>query len=344
MPERPDHEALASLLTVRDWLRWAVSRFNAAGIAYGHGTTNALDEAAFLILKTLHLPIDQLEPWLEARLVQSERIAVVDVIERRIATRKPAAYLINEAWIGGHAFYVDERVIVPRSLLGELLDKGLSPLVPDPADVSRVLDLCTGSGCLAILAALTFPRARIDATDISGDALAVAARNVASHALDERISLLAGDLFAPVKNQRYDLILANPPYVPENTVASFPPEHRAEPALAHAGGPDGLDLVRRILKGAPDHLAPSGHIVVEVGASRPLLEAEYPRLPFVWLDTEESQGEVFWLKAADLAPLRRPRRSLTDVPTCCAAALIGLEQDRFGLNHFTCIRDAPAEA
>ena len=308
MPERPPNDMLSSLVTVRDWLRWAVSRFNAAGIAYGHGTTNALDEAAFLILKTLHLPIDQLEPWLEARLVDSERMALLDVIERRIATRKPAPYLVNEAWIGSHAFYVDERVIVPRSLLGELLSKGLSPLIPDPADVARVLDLGTGSGCLAILAALTFPQSQVDASDVSAEALAVAARNVRHYGLDERISLLAGDLFAPVKDQRYDLIVANPPYVAEATMASFPPEHRAEPALAHAGGSDGLTLVRRILAEAAEFLAPSGHLLVEVGTGRPLLEAEYPRLPFVWLDTEESEGEVFWLGADDFASRRHAPR------------------------------------
>lgn len=306
MPDRPEHDALTSLITLRDWLRWAVSRFNAAGIAYGHGTTNAIDEAAFLLLKTLHLPIDQLDPWLDTRLTVSERAALLDLVDRRIATRQPAPYLVNEAWIGGHAFYVDQRVIVPRSLLGELLNKGLSPLIPDPADVTRVLDLCTGSGCLAILAALTYPHAQIDATDVSADALAVAARNVASYALDERVSLFAGDLFAPVENRRYDLIVANPPYVAEAVMASFPPEHRAEPALAHAGGPDGLSLVRRILAAAADHLTPNGHVAVEVGTGRPLLEAEYARLPFVWLDTEDSEGEVFWLKEKDLAGLSRP--------------------------------------
>ena len=303
------HEALASLVTVRDWLRWSVSRFNAAGISYGHGTTNALDEAAFLLLKTLHLPIDQLEPWLEARLTDSERAAVHDVIERRITTRKPAPYLVNEAWIGGHAFYVDERVIVPRSLLGELLAKGLSPVVPDPGGIELVLDLCTGSGCLAILSALTFPHAEIAATDISAEALAVAARNVEAYGLSDRVMLLAGDLFGPVPRQCYDLILANPPYVSVAAMASFPPEHRAEPALAHAGGADGLALVRRILAEGAAHLTSTGHIVVEVGTGRPLLEAEYPHLPFVWLDTEDSEGEVFWLQARDLVPQGRARRA-----------------------------------
>lgn len=301
MDARSRKEAIATLITVRDWLRWAVSRFNAAGVSYGHGTTNALDEAAFLLLKTLHLPIDQLEPWLEARLTEGERKAVYDVIERRIAARKPAAYLVNEAWIGGHAFYVDERVIVPRALLGELLAKGLGTVVSDATGVGRVLDLCTGSGCLAILAALTFPQAQVDAADIDAEALAVAKRNVEAYGLTDRVALLEGDLFAPLRAQRYDLILANPPYVSDTSVASFPPEHRAEPALAHAGGPDGLAVVRRVLAGATSHLSPEGNLVVEVGTGRTLLEENYPRLPFVWLDTEESEGEVFWLKAKDLA-------------------------------------------
>jgi ribosomal protein L3 glutamine methyltransferase len=299
MEERTRHE-LDSLVTLRDWLRWAVSRFSAAGLSYGHGTSNALDEASFLILKRLHLPIDQLEPWLDACLTREERASLLDLIERRIATRKPASYLVNEAWIGGHPFYVDERVIVPRSYIGELLQSRLSTVVADPQAVSRVLDLCTGSGCLAILAALAFPDARVDASDISADALAVAARNVETYGLGERISLVKGDLFAPLAAAPYDLIIANPPYVSAPAMASFPPEHKAEPAIAHAGGDDGLALVRRILAEAGRYLEPGGNLVVEVGTGKPLLEAEYPHLPFVWLDTEESEGEVFWLKAADL--------------------------------------------
>jgi ribosomal protein L3 glutamine methyltransferase len=291
---------LHTLLTIRDWLRWAVSRFNAAGLVYGHGTSGALDEAAFLILETLHLPIDQLEPWLDARLTLQERARVRDLVERRIATRKPAPYLVNEAWIGAHAFYVDERVIVPRSYIGELLGDKLSTVVAEPQDLAHVLDLCTGCGCLAILAALAFPQAQVDASDISTDALAVARRNVDAYALAARISLRQGDLFTPLGARTYDLILANPPYVAAAAMAAFPPEYRAEPAIAHAGGEDGLDLVRRILREAPAHLTPNGNLVVEVGSGRPLLEAEFPHLPFIWLDTEASEGEVFWLTAADL--------------------------------------------
>jgi ribosomal protein L3 glutamine methyltransferase len=298
MPSTEDLER--DLITLRDWLRLAVSRFNAAGLAYGHGTATALDEAAYLLLHTLHLPVDQLEPWLDARLPMADRRALREIIERRIATRKPAPYLTSEAYVQGRSFYVDERVIVPRSYIGELLGKGLAGVMDDPDAVERVLDLGTGSGCLAILAALAFPNATIDASDISTDALAVAERNVADYGLGERITLVQSDLFRGLGDGRYDLILANPPYVSAAALAAFPPEYAAEPRLAHAGGLDGLDVVRRILAEAADHLAPDGTLVVEVGTGREILEQDYPSLPFLWLDTAESEGEVFALSAAAL--------------------------------------------
>jgi ribosomal protein L3 glutamine methyltransferase len=308
----PD-EAEQHLLTARDWLRYAVSRFNGARLVYGHGTATALDEAAFLILHTLHLPIDQLEPWLDARLLPRERKALNEIIERRISTRKPAAYLTNEAWIGSHSFYVDERVIVPRSYIGELLGEGLAGVIPEGSVIERVLDLCTGSGCLAILAALAFPKAKVDGSDISSDALAVAARNVRDYGLEDRVSLIRSDLLEGLGKRRYDLILANPPYVTAEAVAAFPPEYAAEPALAHAGGQDGLDLVRRILTHAGEHLAPEGVLIVEIGTGRGIVEREYPELPFLWLDTVESRGEVFALGRSDLPggkeAAARPRRS-----------------------------------
>lgn len=294
------------LVSIRDWLRYAVSRFNAAGLVFGHGTANALDEAAYLILHTLHLPIDQLDPWLDARLLASERAAVGEIIERRIATRKPAPYLTHEAWIGGHSFYVDERVIVPRSYIGELLCRQMEApagewhLGFDPGPVEAVLDLCTGSGCLAILAAMAFPDATVDASDVSVDALAVAERNVGDYGLGERVSLVQSDLFAALAGRRYDLVLANPPYVGAEALAAFPPEYAAEPALAHAGGSDGLDLVRRIIDEAGDYLTPTGTLLVEIGTGRHLLEQQLPHLPFAWLDTAESEGEVFALAAAAL--------------------------------------------
>jgi len=294
------------LVTIRDWLRYAVSKFGAASLVYGHGTSNALDEAAYLILHTLHLPIDGLDPWLDARLLPEERQALRQTIEMRIATRKPAAYLTKEAWIQGHSFFIDERAIVPRSYIGELLCQQMAapaddgPLGLDPLTVGAVLDLCTGSGCLAILAALAFPGATIDASDISEDALAVAARNVRDYGLEERISLLRSDLLAAHAGKRYDLIVANPPYVGAEALAAFPPEYAAEPRIAHDGGTDGLEIVRRILTGAGAYLAPAGSLLVEVGAGRALLEQEFPQLPFLWLDTAESEGEVFMLPASAL--------------------------------------------
>ncbi len=294
------------LLTVRDWLRYAVSRFNCAGLVYGHGTATAVDEAAFLILHTLRLPIDQLEPWLEARLLPHEKRALSEIIERRISTRKPAAYLTNEAWIGSHSFYVDERVIVPRSYLGELLRNRLAGVVADDIPIRRVLDLCTGSGCLAILAALTFAETTVDAVDISSEALAVAERNVADYGLEGRITLIQADLFEGLGKRRYDLMLANPPYVAATAMAGFPPEYAAEPAIAHAGGEDGLDIVRHILAGAAEHLTPEGMLVIEVGTGRQILEREYPDLPFLWLDTAEIQGEVLALSRSSM-PITRGR-------------------------------------
>jgi ribosomal protein L3 glutamine methyltransferase len=294
------------LATVRDWLRYAVSRFRAAGLAYGHGTASALDEAAYLILHTLHLPIDQLEPWLDARLLPQERRAVGEVIATRIATRKPAPYLTHEAWIQGHAFYVDERVIVPRSYIGELLCQQMAAepdewlLGYDPGAVTTALDLCTGSGCLAILAALTFADASVEASDISLDALAVAQRNVADYRLGDRIALAQSDLFAAHAGRRYDLILANPPYVDAASLKAFPPEYAAEPRLAHAGGVDGLDIVRRILVEAGNYLSLTGTLLVEVGRGREILERQFPDLGFYWLDTAESEGEVFALTASAL--------------------------------------------
>ena len=297
----PSHtSAIDDLLTVRDWLRYATSRFTAADLVFGHGTDAPLDEAAFLILSALHLPVDQLEPWLEARLTRDERSGIAGLIEARVTTRKPAPYLVNAAWIRGRKFYVDERVIVPRSYIGELLDDGLSAVVPDAEGVEQVLDLCTGSGCLAILAALAFPNAAVDAVDISPDALDVAARNVGDYGLADRVTLHKSDLLAGLGPRKYDLIISNPPYVTSEAVAAFPPEYQAEPELAHLGGEDGMDLVRRILRDAAGYLAPGGVLVVEIGMGRETLETEYPDLPFLWLDTEQSEGEVFALGAEAL--------------------------------------------
>ena len=304
-------ERLNLFATPRDWLRHAIGRFRAANLAFGHGATTALDEAAYIILEALHLPIDALDPFLDAKLTRAERVRLDALIEARVTTRKPVAYLLNRAYIQGVPFYVDERVIVPRSFIGELLMTAFAEpneLTGDPAETGRVLDLCTGGGSLAILAARVFPNASIDAVDLSSDALDVARRNVEEHGLSDRVRLLQGDLFAPLAGQRYDLIVANPPYVDAEALASFPPEYAAEPRMAHAGGDDGLALVRRILEGAPNHLTPQGALVCEVGRGGAALAAEYPDLPFVWLDTEESAGEVFLLRAADFARPKTKRK------------------------------------
>ena len=289
-----------SLITVRDWLRFAVSRFNEARLSFGHGSDNAFDEAAYLILHTLHLPLDRLEPFLDASLTHGESEQVQAVIERRVKERIPAAYLTREAWLGEHRFYVDERVIVPRSFIAELLHEQLAPWVEDPGAVGSVLDLCTGSGCLAILAALAFPDSRIDAVDLSADALAVAAKNVADYGLADRIELVESDLFAALNGRTYDVIISNPPYVNAESVAALPPEYRAEPALALGSGEDGLDATRQILAQAKSHLKPGGLLLVEIGHNRDALEAAYPTLPFTWLDTERGDQFVFMLRREDL--------------------------------------------
>lgn len=288
-----------ALLTIRDFFRYAVSRFRAADLSFGHGAADAVDEAAYIALEALSLPIDDINPWLDARLTEAERRRLTALIDARVETRAPAAYLLKRAYIRGMPFYVDERVIVPRSYIGELLVEGLT-FLDDPQDVRTVLDLCTGSGCLAILAAEVFPEAQISAADISGDALAVARRNIDDYGLGDRITLFEGDLFGAIGNRRYDLIIANPPYVGAEAMSRLPAEYRAEPALALAGGEDGLDLVRRILAGARAHLTDRGGLLVEFGEGRHILEQEYPSLDFFWPDTEGSEGEVFWLDAADL--------------------------------------------
>lgn len=288
------------LLTVRDWFRWAISRFEEAQLFYGHGTENAYDEAAWLVLATLKLPRDQLKPFLDARLTRTERVALLNALQQRIARRLPTAYITQEAWLGPFRFYVDERVIVPRSYFAELLADGFSPWIDDPADVSTALDLCTGSGCLAIVMAHSFPYARIDAIDVSPDALAVASRNIADYGLQDQISAIKSDLFAAVPGQRYDLIISNPPYVTADAMAALPAEYRHEPSLALAAGDDGLDIVRRILAAAPDHMQPDGILAIEVGHNRDIVDAAFPELPLIWLDTDTAEGKVFMLRREDL--------------------------------------------
>ena len=290
----------ASLLTLRDWLRYAVSRFNEAGLFFGHGTGNAFDEAAYLVLHTLHLPLDRLEPFLDARLLPEESERLGAILDRRIRERVPAAYLTREAWLQGFRFYVDERVIVPRSFLAPLILEQLQPWLTDPFGVNRALDLCTGSGCLAILLAESFPDARVDAVDLSPDALEVARRNVEDYRLAERVSLHQGDLYAPLAGQTYDLIVSNPPYVNAESVAALPPEYLREPALALGSGDDGLDATRVILREAARHLNPGGLLAVEIGHNRAALEAAFPDLDFAWPDIEGGEDTVFLLTREQL--------------------------------------------
>ena len=291
------------LKTIRDVLRFAVSRFNEAQLSFGHGLDNAYDEAAYLILHTLHLPIERLEPFLDARLLPDELAEVVDVLEKRVTQRLPAAYLTHEAWLGAHRFYVDERVIVPRSFIAELLPDGLKPWLPDANNVRSALDLCTGSGCLAILLADAYPNADVDAVDLSADALEVAQRNVNDYGFEEEIRLVKSDLFAALTGCRYDLIVSNPPYVTSAAMAALPAEYRHEPELALASGNDGLDHVRAILRDAPNHLEHGGILVVEVGHNRAALERAFPNASFIWLDTASGADFVFLLERRDLAVL-----------------------------------------
>jgi ribosomal protein L3 glutamine methyltransferase len=296
--------ASGELRTLLDFVRYAVSRFVEAKLVFAHGTTDPVAEAAFLVCEALHLHPDRFEMFATARVTAAEAKTILGLIARRVATRQPAAYLVNKVYMRGLPFYVDERVIVPRSFIGELLEQHFSgedgSLIDDPAAVESVLDLCTGSGCLAILAARAFPAAQIDAVDLSKDALEVAARNVADYGIGDRISLHKGDLFKPLGGNRYDLIITNPPYVDAEGMAALPRECRFEPKLAFEGGADGLDIVRRILDEAGKHLTPQGGLLCEIGRGRELVEAAFPHLPLLWLDTEESDGEVFWIAAADL--------------------------------------------
>lgn len=298
---------MEEMVTLRDALRYAVSRFAAADLHYGHGSATPLDEAAFLILESLHLPIDDFNAFADARLTARERALLGERFARRLEERQPAAYLTGRSYLAGVPFRADARALAPRSFIAELLRSPLfdgsgesMALVEDPEAVASVLDLCTGGGSLAILAAYAFPNAAVDAADLSSEALSLAEENVVEHGLQERIHLVQGDLFAPLKGRRYDLIISNPPYVGRAVMETLPDEFRHEPAMALDGGEDGFDIVRRILAGAASHLNPGGGLICEIGTDRELLEAEYPDTPFLWLDTEGSEGEVFWLQKEHL--------------------------------------------
>ena len=292
--------AKRELVTVRDLIRFAVSAFNQGKLFFGHGSADAFDEAAYLILHTLKLPPDKLDPFFDARLTSAERDAVLNVLERRVKERIPAAYLTNEAWLGEYKFYVDQRVIVPRSFIAELLREDLSPWVDDPETVESVLDLCTGSGCLAILTALTFPNAVVDAVDLSVDALEVARRNIGDYELTDRVQAIRSNMFDALAGRTYDLIVSNPPYVTAKSMSALPQEYLREPAMALASGLDGLDHVRVILREAPTYLNEGGLLVVEVGFNREGMEVAFPDLPITWVETSAGDGVVFLVTREEL--------------------------------------------
>jgi len=300
--EEHEHESgpLAELVTLRDWLRYAVTRFNRAGLFFGHGCADAYDEAVWLLLHTLSLPLDRLEPFLDACITAEERESLFAVIERRAEERVPAAYITGEAWLGDFRFHVDERVIVPRSFFAEMLENGFAPWIEDAAEVDSALDLCTGSGCLAILMAHAFPNAGIVGADLSDDALEVAHLNVAEYQLEDRVELVKSDVFDGLAGRRFDLILSNPPYVTAESMETLPAEYLHEPRMALAAGEDGLDVVRRLLAEARAHLNPGGVLAVEVGHNRHIVEAAFPQLPFVWLSATGGDDMVFLLRAEEL--------------------------------------------
>ncbi len=293
-------DAKANLRTIRDALRFAVTSFNEAGLYFGHGQIDAYEEAVFLVLRALSLPIERMEVFLDAFLTIGEINELLQLIDRRTRSRLPAAYLLNEAWLQGYRFYVDTRCIVPRSFIAELLKEELAPWVADPMEVRNALDLCTGSGCLAVMAAHVFPEAEIDAIDLSLDALAVATRNVEDYDLRSRIRLLSSNLFEAIAGRRYDLILSNPPYVTQASMEKLPPEYRHEPRMALAGGNDGMDIVRTIIREAKSHLTPGGILVVEVGDGRAAVERSFPDLPLTWLTTSAGDDMVFLAQQEDL--------------------------------------------
>lgn len=296
------HASRDTLLTIRDLIRYAVSRFNAAKLFFGHGSDNAWDEAVYLVLHALHLPPDQLDPFMDARVLPEERQRALHLIDQRCDLRLPAPYLTKESWLQGYRFHVDERVIVPRSPIAELLMHHLEPWIADPYSVTSVLDLCTGSGCLAIIAAHQFPEALVDATDISQDAIDVAKINVREHALNDRLNLYHGSLYDPLPaGTTYDLIISNPPYVNSESMTRLPEEYRHEPSLALAGGDDGMDLVRTIIDQAFEHLNENGVLVIEIGHEKHFFEDAFPHLDPIWLDTAEASDQILLLTREQLS-------------------------------------------
>ena len=293
-------DAQANLRTLRDVLRFAVTRFNESKVFFGHGQADAFDEAVFLVMRSLNLPIERLDVFLDAYLTLAEINMLIQQIDQRVKKRVPAAYILKEAWLQDYKFYVDERTIIPRSFIAELLRDELQPWVAEPGKVTDVLDLCTGTGCLAVMAADIFPRAKVDAVDVSKDALVVAKKNVTEYRLEDRISLHEGDLFAPLTGRKYDVILCNPPYVTDASMARLPKEYTHEPKLALAGGSDGMNVIRRLLKDARAHLKRDGVLIVEVGGERATVEKQFKDIPMTWLTTSAGDDMVFMTRHSEL--------------------------------------------
>ena len=289
------------LLTIRDWLRYAVSRFENSDIFYGHGTDNAYDEAVWLIMSALHLPHDTLNNFLDAKLTSEERVKLAAFIDERISKNTPTAYLLKEAWLQGYKFYVDERVLIPRSFIAELLvNDGLQPWIEFPELVNSATDICTGSGCLGVLLADAYPDAEIDVIDISPDAIDVCNINIANYGLQDRVHAIQSDMFSALKGKQYDLIISNPPYVDAPSMAELPAEYRNEPQLALGSGTAGLDHTHTILHEAANYLTDNGVLIVEIGHNRDALLDAYPDLPFTWLEVSSGDEFVFLLTKEQL--------------------------------------------
>jgi ribosomal protein L3 glutamine methyltransferase len=293
-------DAQANLRTIRDVLRYAVTRMNEAGVFFGHGNADAVDEALFLVLRSIHLPVDRADVFLDAFLTHAEINSLLQAVDQRVRKRVPAPYLVREAWLQGYRFYVDERAIIPRSFIAELLKEALSPWVAKPEAIADVLDLCTGSGCLAVMAADVFAHASVDAADISPDALAVAKRNIADYNLTARVTPLLSDLYDGLPGKRYDIILCNPPYVTDESMAALPREYQHEPKQALAGGADGMAVVRRVVRGARSYLKRGGLLFVEVGGGRAAAEQVLKDVPLTWLATSDGDDAVFMAKQEEL--------------------------------------------
>jgi len=293
-------DAQANLRTLRDVVRFAVTRMNEAGVCFGHGQADAVDEALFLVLRSLQLPVERADLFLDAFLTHAEINSLIQMIDQRARKRVPAAYLLREAWLQGYKFYVDERAIIPRSFLAELLKDGLAPWVQDPNAVADVLDLCTGSGCLAVMAADVFGKAQVDAVDVSPDALSVAKRNIADYQMNKRVTPVQSDLYAELPAKRFDIILCNPPYVTDEAMVALPREYQQEPKVALAGGPDGMAVVRRVVRGARGYLKRGGLLFVEVGGGRAAAEQVLKDVPLTWLTTSDGDDTVFMARQEEL--------------------------------------------